>query len=74
MVSMVDQCAVKPSLMDTLPMGRSRSPTITIIWKPRLSLPKAITILKYRINGGGGVRIIEGGWKWFDITIIGGLE
>ena len=26
--------------------------------------------LEYRINGGG-VRIIGGGWKWFDITIIG---
>ena len=29
--------------------------------------------LKYRINGGVG--IIGGeGWKWFEITIIGGLE
>ena len=24
-------------------------------------------------NKRGGVRIIGGGWKWFDITIIGGV-
>ena len=41
---------------------------------------KKIT-LEYRINGGGennrggGVRIIGGGgWKWFDISIIGESE
>ena len=27
--------------------------------------------LEYRINGGG-VRIIGGGWKWFNTTVIGG--
>ena len=25
-----------------------------------------------RINGKGWVRIMGGGWKWFDIIIIGG--
>ena len=31
--------------------------------------------LEYRINGGGGENNRwGGGWKWFDITIIGGLE
>ena len=29
--------------------------------------------LEYRINGGGGENN-RGGWKWFDITIIRGLE
>ena len=28
--------------------------------------------LEYQINGGGENN--RGGWKWFDITIIGGLE
>ena len=36
-------------------------------------IQSAISTLEYRINGEG-VRIIGGGWKWFDITIIGGLE
>ena len=29
--------------------------------------------LEYRINGEGGENN-QGGWKWFDITIIRGLE
>ena len=29
--------------------------------------------LEYRINGGGGGENNQGGWKWFDITIIRGV-
>ena len=30
--------------------------------------------LEYRINGGGENNRGGGGWKWFNITVIGGLE
>ena len=40
---------------------------------PMVLFPFCISVLftlEYRINGGGGVRIIGGGgWKWFDISI-----
>ena len=31
-----------------------------------------VSTLEYPINGGGGVRINGGRWKWLDIIIIGG--
>ena len=54
-------------------MGRLNLACHAWVWQVRCfpsSCKQALT-LEYRINGGGGNN--RGGWKWFDITIIGGV-
>ena len=42
------------------------------VWKRNFNHFRKLT-LEYRINGGGGGENNRGGWKWFNITIIGGV-